>query len=67
MYELRMFSYCFYYSYTVFFKDIVCIVYLVFVHVFLFPIECYQSLKEVLFVFIFSMLINVEVLSILYI
>nr|DAO74149.1 MAG TPA: hypothetical protein [Bacteriophage sp.] len=41
--------------------------YFVFVYVFLFPVKCYQSLKEILFVFIFSMLINVEVLSILYI
>nr|DAT92444.1 MAG TPA: hypothetical protein [Caudoviricetes sp.] len=41
--------------------------YLVFIYVFLFPVKCYQSLKEVLFVFIFSMLINVEVLSVLYI
>nr|DAV76813.1 MAG TPA: hypothetical protein [Caudoviricetes sp.] len=41
--------------------------YLVFIHIFLFPVKCYQSLKEVLFVFIFSMLINVEVLRILYI
>nr|DAU52549.1 MAG TPA: hypothetical protein [Crassvirales sp.] len=67
MYELRMFSYCFYYSYTVFFKYVISIMYLVFIHIFLFPVKCYQSLKEVLFVFIFSMLINVEVLSVLYI
>nr|DAJ73313.1 MAG TPA: hypothetical protein [Caudoviricetes sp.] len=62
-----MFSYCFYYSYTVFFKYVIRITYLVFIYIFLFPVKCYQSLKEVLFVFIFSMLINVEVLSVLYI
>nr|DAO24193.1 MAG TPA: hypothetical protein [Caudoviricetes sp.] len=41
--------------------------YLVFIYIFLFPIKCYKSLKEVLFILIFSMLINIEVLCILYI
>nr|DAG60115.1 MAG TPA: hypothetical protein [Caudoviricetes sp.] len=60
-------SYCFYYFNTIFFKQIVCIVYLIFVYILLLPIECYKSLKEVLLILIFSMFVNVEVLCILYI
>nr|DAV24013.1 MAG TPA: hypothetical protein [Bacteriophage sp.] len=41
--------------------------YLVLIYVFLFPIECNQPLKEVLFIFILSMFVNVKVLCILYI
>nr|DAP80458.1 MAG TPA: hypothetical protein [Caudoviricetes sp.] len=37
-------SYRFYYFNTIFFKQIICIMYLVFIYIFLFPIECYKSL-----------------------
>nr|DAI50367.1 MAG TPA: hypothetical protein [Caudoviricetes sp.] len=39
--------------------------YLIFVHIFLFPIKSKQSLKEVLFVFVFFMFINIKVLGII--